>query len=211
MTDRWVCKRCFADNDEGNSACQRCGLIRGAESTPTDQATWTAGDGGAATTPDPGWRRWIRFWWIPTLAIFLVGGYLLSARRDDGGSITAGGTLSIEDVRVGDCFDSEESDEIASVDARRCDEPHEYEMFHVATWTGSRAYPTEDAMIGFVLDECVPAFGVYVGETYEASGLDFMHTYPISEGWDAGDREFQCALFDPADAQLTESLRGSAR
>jgi len=211
VTERWVCKRCFASNNEGDSACQRCGLIRGAESTPTDQATWASQGGIAPPAAQPGWRRWARYWWIPALAIFLGVGYLASARRDDGGSITGGGTLSIEDLRIGDCFNSDDTDEISSVDARPCTEAHDYELFHIATWTTSSDYPAEDAMIDFVIQECIPAFTPYVGRTYEASQLDFVHFYPLEEGWDAGDRVFQCALFDPGQDDLTESLRGADR
>jgi hypothetical protein len=211
VTDRWVCKRCFADNEETAAACVRCGLTRGSEATPTDQAAWEAQAGTAAAEQPAGWRRWLRYWWIPALAIFLLIGYLASARRDDGGAITSGGNLSIEDVRVGDCFDSDDSDEISSVEARPCDEPHGYEMFHVASWTGSSEYPSEDAMLDFVIDQCVPAFEEYVGRSYQSSTLDFVHFYPIESGWNAGDRVFQCALYDPDDPQLTASLRDADR
>ena len=62
MSDRWVCKRCFADNEEADSACQRCGLIRGADATQADQTGWAAAQPGAEAPPaeQPGWRRWIR-------------------------------------------------------------------------------------------------------------------------------------------------------
>jgi hypothetical protein len=164
------------------------------------------------TIEQPAWRRLIRFWWIPALAVFLAVGYLASARRDGGGAITAGGTLAIEDVRVGDCFDSDPADAISSVDARRCDEAHDYEMFHVATWSGeSSGYPTEDAMTGFVIDECVPAFEEWVGRSFRISRLDFVHFVPLKEGWEAGDRVFQCAMFDPAAPELSESLRNADR
>ena len=66
------------------------------------------------------------------------------------------------------------------------------------------------SMIEFVIDECMPAFGSYVGLSYEESRLDFMHTYPVKEGWDDGDRVFQCALYDPGDPELTQSMRDSA-
>ena len=212
MTERWVCKRCFADNEETDSACQRCGLVRGSESTEADKTTWASQAAAAQPATEPaGWQRWLRFWWIPALAIVLVVGYFVSARRGDGGAITSAGNLAIEDVRVGDCFNSDEEEEISSVDARPCDQPHEYEMFHVATWTGSDAYPTEDAMFGFVIQECVPAFETYVGRSFEASRLDFVHVFPIEEGWNDGDRVFQCAMFDPAVPELTESLRGADR
>jgi hypothetical protein len=211
VNDRWVCKRCFADNEESDAACQRCGLTRGAEATLADQSTWAPQPGAGATPRRLGRRGWVRFWWIPALAIVLAVGYVASARRDDGGSITAGGNLSIEDLRVGDCFNSAETDEVSSVDARRCDEAHEYEMFHVATWTAESTYPTEDAMIGFVFEECIPAFEAYVGRTFQASRLDFVHFVPVEEGWNAGDRVFQCAMFDPEVADLSESLRNADR
>jgi hypothetical protein len=211
VNERWVCKRCFADNEESDIACQRCGLTRGAEATQADQSTWASQAGAGATTRSSGRPAWLRFWWIPALAVVLAVGYFASARRDDGGSITAGGTLSIEDLRVGDCFNSDETDEISSVDARRCDEVHEYEMFHVATWTAGDTYPTEDAMVGFIFEECVPAFETYVGRSFQASRLDFVHFVPVEEGWNAGDRVFQCAMFDPEVAELTESLRNANR
>ena len=214
MNERWVCKRCFADNDASAGSCVRCGLVRGSETTDADRQAWAAQatTDGAAAQPEPGWRRWARFWWVPAVAVVLVVGYLASARRDDGGEITSGGTLSIEDLQVGDCFNfSEEEDEISQVDARPCSEAHGYELFHVATWAGSSTYPSEDQMLTFVIDECVPAFASYVGEAYETSVLDFVHFAPVPEGWDAGDRVFQCALYDPANSTVTTSFEGAAR
>ena len=211
MNERWVCKRCFADNEETDSTCRQCGLMRGAESTEADRASWATQAGPATAGRPAGGRGWLRFWWIPALAIFLVVGYLVSARRDDSGSITAAGNLSIEELRVGDCFNSDEADEISSVDARPCDQSHQYEMFHIATWTAAGGYPTEDAMLGFVVDECFPAFEAYVGLSFQESTLDFVHFVPVEAGWQDGDRVFQCAMFDPAVAELSESLRNTNR
>lgn len=212
MNERWVCKRCFADNEEADGACQRCGLIRGAEATDSDRATWVSEAGSvAATPPQPGWRRSIRYWWIPALAVVLVIGYLTNARRDEQGLISGQGTLSVEDLRVGDCFNVEDAQEISQVDARPCTQAHQYEMFHLVTWTGSEEFPSEDAILGFIFETCVPEFESYVGLSYEASRLDFMPITPTEEGWGAGDRVVQCALLDPAEPELTTSLRGANR
>ncbi len=210
MNERWVCKRCFADNDESNSACLRCGLTRGAESTEDDRATWAQ---VASTEPakPAGWQQWLRYWWVPALAVVLVIGYLASARRDGSGAITDGGTMHIEDLQVQDCFDFEDAEEISEVDARPCTEAHGYELFHIATFTGPDAYPTEDQWVNFIFDACAPAFEAYVGRTYESSALDFVPFTPTEEGWDDGDRVVQCALVDPADAQLTTTLRNADR
>jgi hypothetical protein len=211
VNERWVCKRCFADNEEADANCRQCGLVRGADLTEADRATWAVEGTPATAGRTPSLQGWLRFWWVPALAIFLVIGYLVSARRDDAGSISGGGTLSIEDLRVGDCFNSEETDEISSVDARPCTEAHQYEMFHIATWAAAGEYPSEDAMVGFVIDECIPAFEAYVGRSFQASQLDFVHFVPVEEGWAAGDRVFQCAMFDPAVAELSQSLRDTRR
>ncbi len=209
MNERWVCKRCFADNDEADGACARGGLTRGAEAPAGEIGRWTAAM--STSVERPGWRRWLRFWWVPALAIFLVVGYLASARRDGGGAITAGGSLSVTELRVGDCFISEDAEEISTVEARPCDEPHQYELFHVATWTGSDVYPSIDAQTSFLITECGPVFETYVGRSYETSSLDFFPFTPTEEGWEHGDRTFQCVLVDPARTELTSSLRSVDR
>jgi hypothetical protein len=198
VNERWVCKRCFADNEEGNSACTRCGLLRG-----------TAVD--APATAEPAWQRYRRFWWIPVLAVVLGVGYLTSARRDGGGAITDAGSLQIQDLRVGDCFDVEEADEVSEVDAGPCTDPHGYEMFHFASWDGGDAYPTDDAMLDFIIAACVPQFEAYVGMSYESSVLDFVPFTPTEDGWADGDRVVQCALVGATNEQLTTSLRGANR
>ena len=213
MNERWVCKRCFADNDQTAGACHRCGLTRGAEASLADQQGWAAQPQPAgAPTPQPGWQRWLRFWYVPVVVIVLVVGYLASARRDDGGAITAGGTLSIEDLQVGDCFNfADDDDEISQVDAQPCTEAHSHQLFHIATWTASDTFPTVEQMDDFIFDQCMPAFESFVGEPYETSALFFDYFSPTSAGWDAGDRVFQCALYDPEDTTLTSSMEGAAR
>ena len=212
MSERWVCKRCFADNEAGDGSCRQCGLTRGSEATAADQATWAA---ARTEVAQPSTRpAWLRYWWVPVLAIALIVGYVVSVRRDDSGAISSGGTLSIEDLRVGDCFTLAGADEeaVSEVDAKPCAEAHEYELFHVATWSDAPSgYPSEDAMLDFIIAECVPAFERYVGTGFQDSQLDFAQFVPLEEGWDAGDRVFQCALYDPGSAQLTESLEGARR
>lgn len=214
MTERWVCKRCFADNDETNAACSRCGLIRGAESTDADQAGWAAAASSAPAQSSGGWRRWLGYWWIPVILVVLAAGYFTQARRGDDGGITDSGTLQVTDLRVGDCFEltEETADEISEVDARPCTQAHAYEMFHIVTLAGADdAYPTEDAWFTFFLEECVSAFDGYVGLAYEDSLLEFAPFKPTEEAWDDGDRILQCALVDPSNAELTESLRNADR
>ena len=210
MNERWVCKRCFADNESTDSTCQRCGLLRGADATQADQTDWAE---AASTEParPAGWQRWLRYWWIPVLVVVLAGGYLFSARRGDDGSLTSAGTVSVDDLRVGDCFNSAFGTEISDVDGVPCTQAHEYEVLEVATWEGDGTFPADSRMDGIFLEICEPSFASYVGEPYETSAIYASMISPSEESWGAGDREFTCVLYDPDDTQLTESLRGAGR
>jgi hypothetical protein len=212
MTERWVCKRCFADNVETDAACQRCGLIRGAESSPGDQTAWAAQGEVATATQEPGWRRWIRFWWIPALIVALLIGYLTSARRDDGGSLSSAGNVSVDELREGDCFNSgDDEGEISDVDGVPCTEAHEYEVFALATYEGDGTYPPDTQLETIFTQVCEPEFEPYVGTPYLDSEIYGSMISPSEEAWGSGDRSFVCLLYDPNDATLTESLAGAGR
>ena len=211
MTDRWVCKRCFADNNEGDSACQRCGLIRGAESTPADQTTWAAQGSTATAAPDPGWRRWIRYWWVPALAIALAVGFLTSARRGDDGSLATAGTVSVDELREGDCFNTSDEEEISDVDGVPCTEAHEFEVFGLANYEGDGTYPPDSELDGIFAQVCESDFEAYVGVPYAESEIWGTMISPSEDSWSSGDRSFICVLFEQDDPELTESLAGANR
>jgi hypothetical protein len=220
VNERWVCKRCFADNDDTNATCQRCGLLRGAEATESDQATWSAAQ--AATTGEAkpaGWTKWLRLWWIPAIAIVLAVGYFATARRGSSGEIENGGSLSAFDIEVGDCFGvEEEGEQIADVDAVPCAQPHVYEAYHVADHE-TAAFPTQ-AELDAIFDQlCVASFEPYVGAPYDTSAVWANFMTPSEESYADGDREYVCYLFEPADpndplgekVQHTSSLEGVNR
>lgn len=207
MSERWVCKRCFADNEEANAACRRCGLIRGAESTETGWAAQAASGPGAQPA---GWRRWIRFWWIPALAVVLVVGYLANARRDGGGALEAAGTLSVADLRAGDCFGSSDETEISDVHGVPCTEAHEYQVFAVSNHEAA-SYPGDPEMDAIFASVCQAPFETFVGASYETSELWGSMITPSEESWSEGDRSFICILYDPEEPQLTDSMEGANR
>lgn len=211
MSDRWVCKRCFADNEEIDGACARCGLVRGTHAGIDDQRAWAAQTGGGPIGSEPpAWRGWLRFWWIPALVIFVAVGYLSSARRDDGGSLTSAGTVAVDDLRPGDCFTIGEDTEISEVDGVPCSEPHQYEVFAVDTYEGDDL--PGDAELDSAFDAiCAAPFEAYVGVSYSASEIWASMITPTEDGWADGDRGFTCVLYDPDDLSLTGSLRDARR
>ena len=218
MNERWVCKRCFADNEDSAGACQRCGLARGSESTEADQSTWAA-----APEQAPAGRRGggllgqlLRFWWIPAVGIALAIGWFTSAQRGDDGALSTSGNVTVDDLRVGDCFnaaevtDTEET-EISDVEGVPCDEPHSFEVFAVADYSGDE-YPGTDPQFEAAFAEvCIPPFEDYVGIPYADSTLWASAITPTQEGWNDGDREFICHLHEEDATEVTESQRGAAR
>jgi hypothetical protein len=220
MNDRWVCKRCFADNEGAAPQCHKCGLLRGAESTAADQSAWAAtpaaADAGGQGRGSGLLPILLRFWWIPAAAIVLVVGYLTTAQRDDDGTVSDAGTLTVEDLRVGDCFNeatftSSGDVEVNDVDAVPCTESHAYEVYAVTDYDGA-VFPGPDAIFETAfMQVCVPPFEDYVGIAWEDSLLWASAIIPSEEGWNAGDREFICHLHEGDSSPLTESQRGAAR
>ena len=210
MTQRWVCKRCFTDNDGESGTCARCGLLRGSEVSDSDRAAWAAASGTPdpmASRDQPAWRGLLRFWWIPALVIVLAVGWFTAARRGDDGGITSGGTVTVDDLRVGDCFDStdDEAAEISDVDGIPCAESHDYEVYLVQDRDGS-SYPT-DAEFDTIFEElCIPAFDAYVGSDYATSALYAGMITPSEASWNDGDREYICYLYEPVDESLIENV-----
>ena len=218
MTERWVCKRCFADNEGSAGACQRCGLTRGSESTDADQTAWAAAPQAADASAQRGGvlRQLLRFWWIPAVAIALAVGYFTTAQRGDDGALSAAGTVSVDELQVGDCFNASEfSDsaeaEVSDVDGVPCDEPHVFEVFAVADYNGE-VFPATDSQFQTAFGEvCVPPFEDYVGVAYADSVLWASAITPSEDGWNDGDREFICHLHEEDATPLSESQRDAAR
>ena len=211
MNERWVCKRCFVDNEASQAACHQCGLLRGAEATEADQSGWSGPSGSGAATAEPaGWRNLLRFWWMPLIAIVLAVGYFANARRNADGVLEVAGTLSVTDLRPGDCFNSDEETEITDVDGAPCTEAHEYEVFAIGSHEAD-AYPGEAEMDGVFVSLCEASFDAFVGVPYADSELWASMITPSDESWGDGDRDFTCILYDPEDSQLTNSMEGANR
>ena len=210
---RWVCLRCYESNDAALVSCAKCGLARGATPDPNDSATAAAIPTTApARVPGRMGSLLRRFAWLPVVAVVAVAGYAFSAGRDDTGAISRGGNLAITDLRVGDCFNlrDKQADEVDEVDAKPCNETHQFEMMFVGDMPDG-AFPSDEALTDFTVANCLPAFNAYVGLAYEDSRYDLTQFTPTVNGWSDGDHALQCALYDPADDELKTSLRGANR
>lgn len=213
--DRWVCLGCYAANDGWRSTCVKCGLLHG--SMPPAESP-TVVTPGTRSTPVAAPRKNLlvgilrRFAWLIVVLAIAAGGAFFAAHRDSTGKITTGGSLPIGDLAVGDCFNRKDPAASAAneVDAKRCDEKHQFELLAIATMPAGD-YPTDSQMKAFVGDHCLPAFATYIGRSYDQSQLDMYWYYPTTDGWGHGDHVIQCAVYDPLDSNLTTSLKGADR
>jgi hypothetical protein len=188
----------------------KCGLLRGSEA-PAESAESQAWS--PIAPPKPGVLGGLlrRFGWIGVVAAFGIGAALVQAGRDDSGVITKGGSLAISELKVGDCFNQQDPDaeEANEVDAKPCDDGHEFELIFVGAMPDG-AYPIQTDFENYVGGACLPAFDEYVGMAYEQSRLEVYWYFPVEAGWDQGDHTIQCAIYDPDDSEIVGSLRGAA-
>ncbi|MCI0345225.1 MAG: septum formation family protein [Chloroflexi bacterium] len=180
---------------------------------PAGWATPATPAAPAAPTSAPLWQR-IPGWLVVAVLVGAgaIGGLIFNAGRAPTGEINKAGDLTAADLRVGDCFDLKDPDaeEIDQVTAVPCTSEHELEMFFVGSLPAG-AYPGADGFEAFVGDNCVAAFGAYVGTSYQESELEIFWLEPTDDAWDAGDRAVQCAIYHPRIQRLRESMKGSNR
>lgn len=197
----------------GSPAAPGTPAAPGSEAGPTEPG-WTVNLDAVPPASKPIWQRLPVGWLIVGALVVAggIGGLIFNAGRSSTGEIDRSGDLTANDLRLGDCFDLKdpEAEEVLDVTAHPCTETHEYEVFFVGNMTAG-AYPSDDTVTTFVVDNCGPAFASYVGLAYADSKLDFSWLSPTSGSWSDGDRSVQCAAYDPDNARLTTSVRGSAR
>ncbi len=132
------------------------------------------------------------------------------AERDDSGTVVEEGEVSAFDVTVGDCFGDPGEDEVSSLEALPCTEPHDNEAYHLADFPAGpdEPFPGEEEIDAFAEETCVAAFEDYVGLSFDESVLQVTYLQPTEGTWEDGDREVVCTLYSD-DGQLTGSMKDS--
>jgi uncharacterized RDD family membrane protein YckC len=130
--------------------------------------------------------------------------------RDSNGVITTPQTISVNALRVGDCFDLPDpgSDLVATVHAVPCAQAHVYEVFFTGDMPDGD-FPTSDAQASFATDNCTPAFETYVGLAYSDSVWNAFYIGPSEDTWAVGDRTVICQLHNADETPVTGSARNS--
>lgn len=129
--------------------------------------------------------------------------------RDETGVIVEEGRISLDAIRVGDCFDdpSDLSGPVDSLDAVPCSQPHDNEASDVFDLPDG-AYPGDAETDSLASQGCLASFEAYVGVSYQESELEVAPVTPTEEAWDTGVREVICFVYQPTGEKMTGSVGG---
>lgn len=113
-------------------------------------------------------------------------------------------------LEVGRCLDDPgERTGIEEVELVACDEPHDYEVFALVDLPEG-TYPGDSEVADRARDACTDRFAAYVGVEELVSALATAFLVPNEGGWEGGDRQVVCLLYEP-DQRLEGSMRGAQR
>lgn len=147
---------------------------------------------------------------ILALALFASACGDSGATRDEQGEIVEEGGVSAFSMQVGDCVLEPDSEQIGSLDAVPCDQPHDFEVYALFDMTNGD-WPGQDVVDAAVEERCPILYEEAIGISYLESAYYFQAIYPTIDSWINGnDREIVCVVFEP-EAQITGSLLGSGK
>ena len=132
----------------------------------------------------------------------IAGGYFLLRDRLSG---------SVQDLRVGDCFDVPPGETASGIQHQPCTVAHDAEVFVVGD-VQADSYPVVFGFDDWVEENCLgSAFQSYVGAAAEdRADIDVGYFSPTRDGWEGGDREITCYLTPADGGKITHSYKAGA-
>ncbi len=122
------------------------------------------------------------------------------------------GREAIDDVAIGDCFESGGATEIYTVPIVDCSELHSSELYAtVDIDVFDSDFPGADPLNEWINARCEEDFPEYVGEPYENSRYWIEVIQPTEAGWEEGDRVGLCTVVLVDDDYEVRPALGSAR
>lgn len=118
------------------------------------------------------------------------------------------------ELRAGDCFDEPAgvTDTIDDVQHHPCTEAHRFEAILVTDHPAAKnaAFPTADALEGWVGAQCVPVFASYTGlDLKTQDAVELWYYTPTAEGWDKGSRKIICYVGRSDGTSVSQSFRAA--
>lgn len=135
------------------------------------------------------------------------------ATRDESGEVAENEDIGVFRLRQGDCLimpgDGIAGDEVETLEATPCSDPHNGEVLAIVTvdGDGDAPYPGDAAISAEAEAGCLGAFETVTGTSF-MDDLEWDMTFlsPTADSWDAlDDREIVCIVL-PLDGGMTTSL-----
>jgi hypothetical protein len=143
--------------------------------------------------------------WVLGFATLILVAIVSGADRDSSGQLTEAGSVSAQQLRPGDCVkDLKDGEDVLSVPAVPCAQPHEGEVFAVFALSGT-TWPGDESVSQKAEEGCQDRFQSYAPAA-DFESLDLFVLQPTRQAWTRGDHEVTCIASDPAGKQ-TGSLR----
>ena len=130
--------------------------------------------------------------WVLLIAVGVIIAILTDAERDPSGNVTREGSVSVDDLRTGDCLKSvKESSMLTTVPAVPCSQPHQGEVFGEFDLSGS-SYPGETKIDSAAQEQCQAKLTSYASTKNVDEVQDLYYLYPRESDWRRGDRTVTC-------------------
>ena len=148
---------------------------------------------------------------VAWMVIGIVGLALAAALDDSGtrdaeGRITESSTISVSELRVGDCLADLPRGRVLKVEAVPCDDHHTAEVFDTYTMPAG-PFPGEAAVRASAHRQCVEGIDDYVAAPEGQSGYAVFLLNPVQDTW-SDDRGVACLLTNPDHSYLYAAVRG---
>jgi hypothetical protein len=146
--------------------------------------------------------------WTILIVVAIILAVTTSARRDSGGSVTEGGSISATALKVGDCVNGlKNTTNLLSLPGVPCAQAHEGEVFAVFDLPAGE-YPGSAAVDDEVSKECNTRLGAYSPSAETDPDVGLFSVYPLEQNWRRGDRQVVCLATASSGGTTTGSIRG---
>lgn len=128
---------------------------------------------------------------IISLVVAAVVVYDSGPERDDSGQLTTEGSISVEDLSIGDCLgELPEDGHLFTVPGVPCGEPHHAQVYGTFDLPDGD-WPGEEAVFVQADDACIDLLAAFP-DAYDDPTVEVFYLYPTRTSWRAGDREVVC-------------------
>jgi len=146
--------------------------------------------------------------WTVGIVLAIILAVTTSAKRDNGGAVTDGGSISATSLQVGDCVNGlKNTTNLLSLPGVPCTQPHEGEVFAVFDLPAG-AYPGAAAVDQEVSRECNDRLGAYSPSAETNPDVGLFSVYPLEQNWQRGDRQVVCLATASSGGTTTGSIKG---